>query len=101
MNSARMITPGASSAPARARSFSARRVRRETGGDAMRRPPPVTIASFKMPLCAGVDLAQLARGPLHRFLGLRLATAGLRIHHGDDVLVPGLGGFLVGLAGEA
>src|SRR6476661_10441348 len=98
MNTARMITPGASSVAARTLSLSSRRVRRETRV----RPPLTAVASFKRRRSApGVDLAQLARGPLHRFLGLHLPAARLRVHHGDDELVPGLGGLLVGLAGVA
>src|SRR6185312_6479258 len=98
MKTARMITPGASSAAARTFSLSSRRVRRETRV----RPPLTAIASFKRRRSApGVDLAELARGPFHRLLGLHLAAGGARVHHGDDVLVPRLGSFLVGLASVA
>ena len=98
-----MITPGASSAAAstllasRAGASSARRD--AIGGERRARgaPVPATTGSFKARR-SGVDLAQLARGPLHRLLGLHLAAARLRVHHGDDVLVPGLGGLLVRLA---
>src|SRR5574339_1095361 len=95
MNTSRMITPGPSSAVASTFSLSRMRVRRETRWT---RLPLAAIASFKRGSGAGVDLAQLARRPLHGLLGLRLAAAGLRVHHGDDELVPGLGGLLVGLA---
>src|SRR5688572_31036391 len=94
MNSARMMTPGASSAPASAFSLSSSRVKRETRW----RLPFTTTASLKRGSGSGVDLTELTGRPLHRFLRLHLAAARLRIHHGDDELVPGLGGFLVGLA---
>src|SRR6185503_12177946 len=93
MNSARITTPGASSALARTFSLSSRRVTRETRS----RLPVTTVASFKRALAGGVDLAQLARRPFHRFLGLG-AAAGACIHDGDDELVPGFGGALVRLA---
>src|SRR6185436_10755671 len=98
MNTARIITPGASSAAARTFSLSSTRVRRETRA----RPPLTAIASFKRRRSApGVDLAELAGGPFHRFLRLHLPAARARVHHGDDELVPGLGCLLVGLAGVA
>src|SRR6185436_13496316 len=90
MKSARIATPGASNAAARAVSLSSSRVRRETRARSVRRGRS-----------GAVDLAELARRPLHRFLGAHLAAAGLRVHHGDDELVPRLRRLLVGLAGMA
>src|SRR6185295_121462 len=90
MNSSRIATPGASSADARTFSLSSSRVRRET-----------RARSALRSVRSGVDLAELAGGPLHRFLRAHLAAAGLRVHHRDDELVPGLGGLPVRLAGMA
>src|ERR1043165_611181 len=76
MKTTRIAPPGASNAAARAFSLSSSRVSRETRAcSALRRR-------------SGVDLAQLAGRPLHGFLGRHLAAAGLRVHHGDDELVP-------------
>src|SRR3990170_3569610 len=94
MKSARMMMPGASSAAASAFSLSSSRVKRETRG----RRPLTTIASLKRGSASGVDLAELTGRPLHRLLGLHLAAARLRVHHGDDELVPRLGGALVRLS---
>src|SRR5688572_1690808 len=93
MNSARMMTPGASSAVASAFSLSSSRVKRETRW----RLPLTVTASLRRGSGSGVDLTELTSRPLHRFLGLRFAAARLRVHHGDDELVPRLGGALVRL----
>src|ERR1051326_2236692 len=90
MKSKRITTPGASSVVARTFSLSSSRVSRET-----------RACSPLRSVRSGVDLRQLARGPLHRFLGAHLAAAGLRVHHGDDELVPRLRGLAVRLAAVA
>src|SRR5215471_15009468 len=106
MKSASIATPGARSAAARSFSFSSRRTspdtRTRSSESAAAATPcvPGMAASFKARR-SGVDLAELAGRPLHRFLGLHLAAAGLGVHHRDDELVPGLRRALVGLAGIA
>src|SRR6188472_1584158 len=105
MKITRSSIPGVSSVAARTFSLSSKRVQRETrprsaGAAMLAAPPaPATTGSFKAGRSA-VDLAQLARGPLDGFLGLHLAARRIRVHHGDDVLVPGFRGLLVGRATE-
>src|SRR6185436_1126393 len=105
MKSASMTTPGRRSATASSFSLSSSRTSRDTRtrsteNAATAAPSPWMTLSFKTRR-SEVDLAELAGRPLHRFLRLHLAAAGLGVHHRDDELVPGLGGPLVGLAGVA
>src|SRR6185503_20744526 len=106
MNSTRITTPGVSSVIASTFSLSSSRVMPETrmrsAGRAAPAAPPATTTTGSFKACrSSVDLAQLPGCPLARLLGLHLAAARLGVHHGDDVLVPGFGRLLVGLAGKA
>src|SRR6185436_7595410 len=103
MKRTRMTTPGASSAAARAFSFSSRRLKRDT-----RMAPPGSAAPAALPGAAttgafkvrrsAVDLRQLASRPFGRLFRLHLAAGHIRVHDGDDVLVPRLRRPLVGFA---
>src|SRR4029434_11300723 len=105
MKSARMRTPGTRSAAASSFSFSSRRTTRDTRtrsaeSAAAAAPSLAGMAGAFTARRSGVNLSDLACRQLHRFLRLDTATAGLRIHHRDDELVPDLGRPLVGLARE-
>src|SRR5258708_20269516 len=90
MNTARISTPGASSPAASSRSFSPRRTKRE----ARSRLTPGPVAPLKARSGLRVDLAELARGPLHRLLGRQLPARRLRVHADTDVFVPHLASLL-------